>query len=75
MAKMYDMSVDDLKELLGLGDEVTEDTTWGDAYDMATLEKIVGEEGLEVFKEQYGKPKKKSVLIYYLIMEKLFFQK
>ena len=54
MAKLYGMSVDELKELLGVGDEVTEDTTWGDAYDMATIEKIVGEESFEMFKEQYG---------------------
>jgi len=54
MAKLYGMSTDELKELLGVGDEVTDDTTWGDAYDMATIEKIVGEESFEMFKEQYG---------------------
>jgi len=54
MAKLYGMSTDELKELLGVGDEVTDDTTWGDAYDMATIEKIVGKESFEMFKEQYG---------------------
>lgn len=54
MAKLYGMSVDDIKSILGLDDEITEETTWGEAYDMATLEKVVGEENLEEFKKEYG---------------------
>lgn len=54
MAELYGMSVDEFKEMLGLGDEVTAETKWGEAYDTATLDKIVGEDNLEEFKKQYG---------------------
>ncbi len=54
ISEMYGMTVDELKTELGLGDNVDETTTWGDAQDKATLAKFVGEEALEQFKEQYG---------------------
>lgn len=54
ISEMYGMTVDELKTELGLGDDVTETTTWGDAQDQATLANFVGEEALEQFKEQYG---------------------
>lgn len=54
IAEMYGMDIDTLKQLLGLGDEVTEDTTWGDAEGKATLAKYVGEDNLESFKAEYG---------------------
>ena len=54
IAQMYGMTYEDLKALLGLGDEVNEDTTWGEAEGEVTLEKYIGEEGFEAFKEKYG---------------------
>jgi ElaB/YqjD/DUF883 family membrane-anchored ribosome-binding protein len=54
IAQMYGMDLDGLKELLGLGDEITEDTPWGKAEGEVTLEKYIGEDGLDAFKEQYG---------------------
>ncbi|MBR4720928.1 MAG: hypothetical protein IK057_04120 [Clostridia bacterium] len=54
IANMYGMSFDDLKELLGFGDDVTEDTAWGKAEGEITLEKYIGEDNFEEFKEKYG---------------------
>lgn len=54
IAQMYGMDFNGLKELLGFGDEITEDTPWGIAEGEVTLEKYIGEESLGTFKEQYG---------------------
>lgn len=54
IAEMYGMDVASLKEMLGLGDDVTEDTPWGEAEGKATLGKYIGEENLDAFKEEYG---------------------
>ena len=53
IAEMYGMEVSDLKELLGLGDDVTDDTPWGVAEGKATLGKYIGEDRLEDFKKEY----------------------
>ena len=54
IAQMYGMTFEDMKELLGFGDEITEDMPWGIAEGEVTLEKYIGEESLDSFKEQYG---------------------
>lgn len=54
IAAMYGMDIDMLKQLLGLGDDVTEDTPWGEAEGKATLAKYVGEDNLDSFKAEYG---------------------
>lgn len=54
IAEMYGMEVSELKELLGLGDDVTDDTPWGEAEGKAPLGKYIGEDYLEQFKEEYG---------------------
>ena len=54
IAQMYGMSFDDMKELLGFGEDVTEDTEWGKAEGEVTLEKYIGEDNLASFKEKYG---------------------
>lgn len=54
MAKTYGMSTEDFKGILQLGDDVTDDTTWGEAINKATLGAYVGEEYLPEFKEYYG---------------------
>ena len=54
IAEMYGMEVDELKELLGLGDDVTEETPWGEAEGKAPLGKYIGEAYLDQFKEKYG---------------------
>ncbi len=54
VAQMYGMDFSGLKELLGLGDEITEDTPWGIAEGEVTLEKYIGADSLDTFKEQYG---------------------
>lgn len=54
IAQMYGMTFEDIKELLGLGDDITEDTAWGVAEGEVTLEKYIGSDGFEAFKEKYG---------------------
>lgn len=54
IAQMYGMEVADLKELLGLGDDVTDTTPWGEAEGKATLAKYIGEDNLDEFKQEYG---------------------
>ncbi len=54
MAEMYGVDAATLKEMLGLGDDVTDTTPWGEAEGKATLAKYVGEENLETFKTEYG---------------------
>lgn len=53
IAEMYGMEVADLKEVLGLGDDVTEETPWGEAEGKAPLGKYIGEDYLEQFKQEY----------------------
>ena len=54
IAQMYGMTFDDMKELLGFDDSVTEDTAWGKAEGEVTLEKYIGEDNFDAFKERYG---------------------
>ncbi len=54
IAEMYGMDVASIKEMLGLGDDVTEDTPWGEAEGKSPLSKYVGEDNLEAFKAEYG---------------------
>lgn len=54
IAQMYGMDVEGLKSMLGLGDDVTEETPWGEAEGKSPLSKYVGEDNLEAFKEEYG---------------------
>lgn len=54
IAQMYGMDTESLKGMLGLGDDVTEDTPWGEAEGKSPLSKYVGEENLEAFKAEYG---------------------
>ena len=53
-AEMNRMEFSELKDLLGWGDDITEDTTIGDALDQTKLSNYVGDENLEAFKEEYG---------------------
>lgn len=53
--KMADVKTfDELKELMGWGDEITESTTMGDALDVTKLSYYVGEDQLDKFKSLYG---------------------
>jgi len=54
IAQMYGMDFATLKEMLGFGDDVTEDTEWGLAEGEVTVGKYVGEENFEEFKSEYG---------------------
>ena len=54
MAQMFGMDFATMKETLHFPEEVTEETTWGDAEGMVLLKDYVGEENLDAFKEQYG---------------------
>lgn len=54
IAPMYRMDFQTLKTALGLPDDVTEDTPWGEAEGEATLNSYVGEDNLAAFKEKYG---------------------
>ena len=54
IAEMYGMDFATLKEMLKLGDDITEDTTWGVAEGETTVGSYVGEDNLDEFKKQYG---------------------
>ena len=54
IAQMYGMDVEGLKSMLGLGDDVTEETPWGEAEGKSPLSKYIGEDNLEAFKAEYG---------------------
>ncbi|MBS7297951.1 MAG: hypothetical protein KIG65_02585 [Eubacteriales bacterium] len=54
IAGMYGMDMATLKEMLGLGDDVTENTPWGEAEGKSPIGKYIGEANLEQFKEMYG---------------------
>lgn len=54
IAEMYGMDTAAIKEMLGLGDDVTDTTPWGEAEGKAPLSKYIGEENLEAFKAEYG---------------------
>ena len=54
IAQMYGMGLEDIKELLGLSDDVTEDTPWGIAEGEVTIEKYIGADNFDSFKEEYG---------------------
>ncbi len=54
VAAMYGMDFATMKEMLGFGDEITEDTPWGIAEGETTLEKYVGKDNFEDFKKEYG---------------------
>ena len=54
IAEMYGMDFAALKEMLKLGDDITEDTTWGVAEGETTVGSYVGEDSLGEFKKQYG---------------------
>ncbi len=54
IAEMYGMDFANLKEMLKLGDDITEDTTWGVAEGETTVGSYVGEDNLDEFKKQYG---------------------
>lgn len=54
VAEMYGMDFDTLKAALNLGDEVTAETTWGEAEGMVKFADYIGEENVDSFKAQYG---------------------
>lgn len=54
IAEMYGMDMATIKEMLGLGDDVTENTPWGEAEGKSPIKKYVGEENIESFKAEYG---------------------
>ncbi len=54
IAEMYGMDTAGIKEMLGLGDDVTDTTTWGEAEGKTTLAKYIGEENIDAFKTEYG---------------------
>ena len=54
VALINGMDFDGIREVLGFGDDITEDTPWGVAEGSATLEKYVGAGNLENFKAMYG---------------------
>lgn len=47
-------SIDELKEICGLGEDVTEDMPWGEAEGKIPLKNYIGEEGFEDFKQEFG---------------------
>ena len=53
MAEKNGMTFDQLKEMLKFSDEITAESTWGDAQGSLKLADYVGEENLEEFKKEY----------------------
>lgn len=56
MAERYGMSLDEFKQSLGMSDDVTGDTTWGNALDTVTVGAYIGESNVAAFVEEYGLP-------------------
>lgn len=54
IAEQLGIGLDELKESLGLGDDVTADTPWGEAEGKSPLRYYIGEEYLDDFKAEYG---------------------
>lgn len=54
MAELNNVDFETLKSEYDFGDEITEDSTWGEAIDTMTLKTYVGEESFEEFKTEYG---------------------
>ena len=55
MAELNGIDIQLMKAMFGLGDDVTEETTWGDAQGkILVVTYIGGEDQLEAFKEEYG---------------------
>lgn len=54
VASMYGMTFEQMKEMLKWGDEITEDTPWGEAEGETAVADYIGTENLDQFKEQYG---------------------
>ena len=54
MAEMNGMDIEALKEAYGFGDEINENSTWGEAIDSMTLRDYVGETQFEEFKTRYN---------------------
>lgn len=53
MAELNNMDIEELKEMYKFGDEVTGDSTWGEAIESMTLRDYVGEANFETFKTEY----------------------
>jgi len=53
MAELNGMDFASLKDMYKFGDEVTEESTWGEAIDTLPMSEYVGEEKFEEFKTQY----------------------
>ncbi len=53
-AQMNGLTFEELKEELGLGDDIAEDTPWGVAEGELPLSMYVGEESFDAFKTKYG---------------------
>ncbi len=51
---IYGISIDEFKEFFGLGDDVTEETPYGEAEGKITLRYAIGEESFEDFKAEFG---------------------
>lgn len=54
MLSLNQISIEEFREVYGVGEEITEESLMGDATDSMTLEKYIGAESLEAFKAEYG---------------------
>lgn len=54
IAQMYGMDFAQLKEILKFSDDITEDSTWGDAEGSVKLSDYLGTDDIAEFKTQYG---------------------
>lgn len=54
IAEIYNITFSELKELMGWGDDITEEMPWGEAQGETTVGNYVGEENISSFKSKYG---------------------
>ena len=54
MLELYGTDLDSMKEQYHFGDEITEDSTWGQALESMTLADYVGEDYFDEFKDEYA---------------------
>lgn len=53
MAELNGKDLDSLREMYNFGEEITENSTWGEAIDSMSLKDYVGEDQFEEFKTKY----------------------
>ena len=54
MLELNAMTIEEFREMYGVGEEITEESLMGEVTDAMSLEMYVGAENIEAFKAEYG---------------------